>query len=197
MASYTNIVDVDNELFRERRCNKQSTPTCRRWQTQRCWLGMLVIMMTVTLLFDRWNLLSRLQTLNYPRVLKVSTLIQGCIDETPSRCLADKSSTNSANSDQLNSNDEGAADYSTRCSSDFIAQLAENMYSDNDIPVRRLPQYLIIGVQKGGTGALVEFLNLHPDVRTKQHEMHFFNKDSQYRRGLDWYRRQMPATHAG
>lgn len=51
---------------------------------------------------------------------------------------------------------------------------------------KRLPQALIIGVKKGGTRALLEFLRLHPDVRAAGSEPHFF--DRHYDRGLDWYR---------
>lgn len=51
---------------------------------------------------------------------------------------------------------------------------------------RRLPQALIIGVKKGGTRALLEFLRLHPDIRALGSEPHFF--DRHYARGLSWYR---------
>lgn len=51
---------------------------------------------------------------------------------------------------------------------------------------RRLPHALIIGVKKGGTRALLEFLRLHPDIRALGSEPHFF--DRHYARGLDWYR---------
>ncbi|KAM9425911.1 heparan sulfate (glucosamine) 3-O-sulfotransferase 3-like [Pholidichthys leucotaenia] len=61
--------------------------------------------------------------------------------------------------------------------------------------VRRLPQALIIGVKKGGTRALLEFLRLHPDVRALGSEPHFF--DRHYARGLDWYRSMMPKALDG
>ena len=51
---------------------------------------------------------------------------------------------------------------------------------------RRLPQAIIIGVKKGGTRALLEFLRIHPDVRAPGPEVHFF--DRHYDRGLEWYR---------
>ncbi|KAL2101659.1 hypothetical protein ACEWY4_003420 [Coilia grayii] len=60
---------------------------------------------------------------------------------------------------------------------------------------RRLPQALIIGVKKGGTRALLEFLRLHPDVRAAGSEPHFF--DRHYDRGLDWYRSLMPKALDG
>jgi len=83
------------------------------------------------------------------------------------------------------------------CPASALAQLAENVYSDDELPVRRLPQCLIIGVRKGGTRALLEFLNLHPDVQAERREVHFFDRDTRYKRGIEWYRRQMRATHAG
>lgn len=52
--------------------------------------------------------------------------------------------------------------------------------------VQRLPQAIIIGVKKGGTRALLEFLRTHPDVRAPGPEIHFFDKN--YHRGLGWYR---------
>lgn len=61
--------------------------------------------------------------------------------------------------------------------------------------VRRLPQALIIGVKKGGTRALLEFLRLHPDIRALGSEPHFF--DRHYARGLDWYRSMMPKALEG
>ncbi|XP_029102792.1 heparan sulfate (glucosamine) 3-O-sulfotransferase 3-like [Scleropages formosus] len=60
---------------------------------------------------------------------------------------------------------------------------------------RRLPQALIIGVKKGGTRALLEFLRLHPDVRALGSEPHFF--DRHYARGLGWYRSLMPKALDG
>jgi len=51
---------------------------------------------------------------------------------------------------------------------------------------RKLPDAIIVGVKKGGTRALLEFLKVHPDVRAPGPEIHFF--DRHYHRGLDWYR---------
>nr|XP_056718173.1 heparan sulfate glucosamine 3-O-sulfotransferase 3A1-like [Euleptes europaea] len=59
----------------------------------------------------------------------------------------------------------------------------------------RLPQALIVGVKKGGTRALLEFLRVHPDVRAAGAEPHFF--DRHYGRGLAWYRDLMPRTLDG
>lgn len=51
---------------------------------------------------------------------------------------------------------------------------------------RRYPQAIIVGVKKGGTRALLEFLRIHPEVRALGAEPHFFDRG--YEKGLDWYR---------
>ncbi|KAK2528596.1 hypothetical protein Q9233_007567 [Columba guinea] len=56
----------------------------------------------------------------------------------------------------------------------------------NGSGTKRLPQAIIIGVKKGGTRALLEFLRVHPDVRAVGAEPHFFDRN--YERGLAWYR---------
>ncbi|XP_053495159.1 heparan sulfate glucosamine 3-O-sulfotransferase 3A1 [Ictalurus furcatus] len=60
---------------------------------------------------------------------------------------------------------------------------------------KRLPQAIIVGVKKGGTRALLEFLRVHPDVRAAGAEPHFF--DRFYDNGLEWYRDLMPKTLDG
>ncbi|XP_046401288.1 uncharacterized protein LOC124167338 [Ischnura elegans] len=62
---------------------------------------------------------------------------------------------------------------------------------------RRLPQALIIGVRKGGTRALLEMLHLHPLVQKAAGEAHFFDRDENYAKGLQWYRRRMPPSLKG
>ncbi|MGH0125626.1 UNVERIFIED_CONTAM: hypothetical protein FKN15_048961 [Acipenser sinensis] len=56
----------------------------------------------------------------------------------------------------------------------------------NSFGSKKLPQAVIIGVKKGGTRALLEFLRIHPDVRAVGAEPHFF--DRFYDKGLEWYR---------
>ncbi|CAM9154698.1 unnamed protein product, partial [Lampetra fluviatilis] len=51
---------------------------------------------------------------------------------------------------------------------------------------KKLPDAIIIGVKKGGTRALLEFIRVHPDVRAVGAEPHFFDRN--YDRGLEWYR---------
>ncbi|GJQ79995.1 putative sulfotransferase [Trypoxylus dichotomus] len=62
-------------------------------------------------------------------------------------------------------------------------------------PEQQLPSALIIGVKKGGTRALLEFIRIHPDVRAAGSEVHFFDKH--YAKGFQWYRQKMPPTLEG
>ncbi|XP_077990127.1 heparan sulfate glucosamine 3-O-sulfotransferase 1-like [Glandiceps talaboti] len=55
---------------------------------------------------------------------------------------------------------------------------------------RRLPNVIIAGVRKCGTGTLLKFLNFHPQLVGPKDETHYF--DSQNEHGLDWYKNQMP-----
>jgi hypothetical protein len=58
-------------------------------------------------------------------------------------------------------------------------------------PLRGLPSALIIGVQKGGTTSLFNYLVRHPDVLPPiGKEVHYF--DLYYARGERWYRGRFP-----
>ncbi|XP_007897831.1 heparan sulfate glucosamine 3-O-sulfotransferase 5 [Callorhinchus milii] len=61
--------------------------------------------------------------------------------------------------------------------------------------VQQLPQAIIIGVRKGGTRALLEMLNLHPAVVKASQEIHFFDNDENYAKGMEWYRKKMPFSY--
>lgn len=56
---------------------------------------------------------------------------------------------------------------------------------------------LIIGVRKCGTRALLEMLNLHPRIQKAAGEVHFFDRDENYLKGLEWYRKKMPHSFRG
>ena len=58
-------------------------------------------------------------------------------------------------------------------------------------------QCLIIGVRKCGTRALLEMLNLHPRIQKAAGEVHFFDRDENYLKGLEWYRKKMPHSFRG
>ena len=56
------------------------------------------------------------------------------------------------------------------------------------------PDFLILGAQKAGTTALYDFLNQHPKVVKKKHEVHFF--DLNFQKGTSWYIEQFPQRPA-
>jgi hypothetical protein len=57
---------------------------------------------------------------------------------------------------------------------------------------RLLPDYLIIGTQRGGTTSLYKYLAGHPGhPHALSKELRFF--DSNYRRGMAWYRSRFPS----
>ena len=59
--------------------------------------------------------------------------------------------------------------------------------------LRVLPDFLIIGTQKGGTTSLYNYLIRHPQVlRATTTEVHFF--DENYPRGERWYRGHFPTA---
>lgn len=54
-----------------------------------------------------------------------------------------------------------------------------------------LPNFIIVGAQKGGTTSLYKYLVQHPDVRSAtKKEVHYF--DTNYDKPLGWYRRHFP-----
>lgn len=52
-----------------------------------------------------------------------------------------------------------------------------------------LPNFLIIGAQKSGTTWLMQRLRQHPDVYMPTEEIHYFDKEYNYKKGVSWYRR--------
>jgi len=55
----------------------------------------------------------------------------------------------------------------------------------------KLPDFIIIGCQRGGTTSLYNYITNHPDVESaSQKELHFF--DYKFNRGLHWYKEQFP-----
>ncbi|OWF38183.1 heparan sulfate glucosamine 3-O-sulfotransferase 1-like [Mizuhopecten yessoensis] len=74
----------------------------------------------------------------------------------------------------------------------------------NDIPIhkktnlrQRLPQCLIIGVKKAGTGAMVQYLKMHPDVVIADGELNFFDYERNYQQGFEYYKKLMPPSYEG
>jgi len=63
-------------------------------------------------------------------------------------------------------------------------------------PWRPLPDFVIIGTQRGGTTSLYQWLAAHPQVTPSlKKEVHYF--DGQYFRGERWYRAHFPLGHEG
>src|SRR5947209_7625266 len=67
----------------------------------------------------------------------------------------------------------------------------EKLYRGITAPLRLLPDFLIIGTQRGGTTSLYHYLQAHSCLKpTTTKEVHFFDK--KYRKGLLWYRGHFP-----
>merc|ERR1719474_1417588 len=60
---------------------------------------------------------------------------------------------------------------------------------------RKLPEAVIIGARKGGTRALLEFVNMNSKIRRAKSETHFY--DNNFNKGKQWYLEQMPAVLPG
>ena len=63
--------------------------------------------------------------------------------------------------------------------------------------IQRFPQAIIIGVRKGGTRALIDMLKIHPDVAAALGEVHYFDYEENFDRGVQWYINRMPHTTPG
>jgi sulfotransferase family protein len=61
---------------------------------------------------------------------------------------------------------------------------------------RPLPDFIVAGVQKGGTTFLYQEMLRHPDVRgSLTKEVHFF--DENFDKGIDWYSAMFPRSRSG
>jgi Sulfotransferase domain len=71
--------------------------------------------------------------------------------------------------------------------------LAEQVSGEPDIGA--LPDFVIIGAQKGGTSFLYYLLTRHPLVEpAARKELHFFDKPERFANGAGWYRRCFPRS---
>lgn len=50
-----------------------------------------------------------------------------------------------------------------------------------------LPDFLIVGAMKAGTTTLMKYLVQHPQIAIPDYEVHFFNDDVNFNKGLEWY----------
>ncbi|MDF2713886.1 MAG: (Heparan sulfate)-glucosamine N-sulfotransferase [Paenibacillus sp.] len=61
----------------------------------------------------------------------------------------------------------------------------------NRLTHERLPHFLIIGVQKGGTTSFYHYLTQHPNIASAtEKEVHYF--DYNFHKGIDWYKSHFP-----
>ena len=83
-----------------------------------------------------------------------------------------------------------------KITSSFTGEIAGDIVNEvKDGMRRRLPDVLIVGARKCGTRALLDFLEVHPQVKTAREEVHYF--DSSYvDKDLEWYRSQMPLSRS-
>jgi hypothetical protein len=66
---------------------------------------------------------------------------------------------------------------------------------DEGAITRRLPTFLLIGAMKAGTTSLYHYLSAHPQIATPEYKApEFFVAESNWHRGIDWYRKQFPPT---
>lgn len=73
------------------------------------------------------------------------------------------------------------------------AKSAEKFYRIATSSIRLVPDFIIIGVARGGTTSLYEYLTEHPNIAgASKKEIHFF--DNHYKKGFSWYRGQFPYT---
>ncbi|MDA3864144.1 MAG: sulfotransferase [Deltaproteobacteria bacterium] len=54
-----------------------------------------------------------------------------------------------------------------------------------------LPNFLIVGAMKAGTTTLADYLHAHPSLKISSQEIHFFDRDINYKKGLDWYSKKL------
>jgi len=59
----------------------------------------------------------------------------------------------------------------------------------------RLPNFLIIGAQKSGTTWFGRMLNQHPEVFVYGEEIHFFDKEQNFEKGIESYKQYFTETH--
>lgn len=74
-----------------------------------------------------------------------------------------------------------------------IYESATDFYRRATSPLRRLPDFIIIGAQKAGTSSLYYYLSQHPAIRMSAlKETHYYNYHILRGRNLSWYRSFFP-----
>ncbi len=66
-------------------------------------------------------------------------------------------------------------------------------YRNSTSQIRLMPDFIIIGAQKGGTTSLYNYLIEHPHIKSaRRKEVHFFDRN--FYKGVDWYRAFFPTS---
>lgn len=53
------------------------------------------------------------------------------------------------------------------------------------------PDFLIVGTMKSGTSTLADYMAMHPGLHLAPNEVHYFDKEMNFRRGPAWYSAQL------
>src|SRR5579863_2670833 len=81
----------------------------------------------------------------------------------------------------------------TEIRQDGETPLFEKLYRGMTSSLRLLPDFLVIGTQRGGTTALYHSLQTHPYIKpATTTDTHFFDK--KFNKGLTWYRGHFPTS---
>jgi len=53
-----------------------------------------------------------------------------------------------------------------------------------------IPNFIIVGAQKAGTSSMMVYLSEHPEIFIPLEEMHYFDIDKNYKKGMKWYEKK-------
>ena len=86
--------------------------------------------------------------------------------------------------------------FDERSSLHFIKSVENKRFYVNKTCSKTFPQSLIIGIQKCGTQAVAQFLNIHPEIAIN-YTGHTYFFSSNFSLGLKWYLDQLPCSKPG
>lgn len=76
-----------------------------------------------------------------------------------------------------------------------LKQRASRLYRQTTSPLRRLPDFLVIGVVKGGTTSIYKYLTQHPQIASATaKEVHYFKHSHYAKYDANWYRSHFPLS---
>jgi hypothetical protein len=74
-----------------------------------------------------------------------------------------------------------------------LKELASKFYRQTTAPLRQLPDFLVIGVVKGGTTSIFKYISQHPQVAPGiAKEVKYFKNNNYAKHDLNWYRSHFP-----